>query len=343
MGVMADILRDMGPLFLGSRLKRLGERMQADVARVIQAKGGDVQPSQYPFLAALDRYGDMTVSDMVSATGVSQPAVTRSLALLLDLGLVETNHIHRDQRHKTISLSEAGKTVMQQSKMDIWPQVDSAAIGLCANLSGSLLEQLGAIEDALAEKDLFQRVEEGPMAGLSIVPFSENLAKNFHDINKQWIETMFRVETTDRDVLENPRARIIDGGGDILFVAAKDIGIVGTCALQKTGERQFELTKMGVLPSARGRKAGEFLLHAVLRRAAELRAETLYLLTSSLCAPAIHLYEKLGFAHDADIMQRFGVRYARCDVAMRHRPAVADRPAPRSAQASVRMLASRSQ
>jgi N-acetylglutamate synthase-like GNAT family acetyltransferase len=89
--------------------------------------------------------------------------------------------------------------------------------------------------------------------------------------------------------------------------------------LQKTGDRQFELTKMGVLKSARGRKAGEFLLHAMLRRAAELHAETLYLLTNRLSAPAIHLYEKLGFVHDADIMERFGRRYARCDVAMRYR------------------------
>ncbi len=316
---MRDILRDLGPLFLGSRLKRLGERMQADVARVIQSRGLDLQPSQYPFLAALDRYGSMTVSDMSAVTGVSQPAVTRSLTLLVELGLVETRHIHRDQRHKTISLTDAGKTTMQHSKSEIWPQVEAAAAGLCQDLSGSLLTQLDAIEDGLAHQDLYQRIEAGPMAGLSILPFSDDRAKAFHDINIQWIEAMYRVEQTDRDVLEQPRARIIASGGDILFVAAKDIGIVGTCALQKTGERRFELTKMGVLPAARGRKAGEFLLRAMLRRAGELDAQTLYLLTNRLSAPAIHLYEKLGFVHDTDIMQRFGLRYARCDVAMRYR------------------------
>jgi hypothetical protein len=31
------------------------------------------------------------------------------------------------------------------------------------------------------------------------------------------------------------------------------------------------------------------------------------------------LYEKLGFAHDAQIMSDFGARYERCDVAMRYR------------------------
>jgi GNAT superfamily N-acetyltransferase len=72
-----------------------------------------------------------------------------------------------------------------------------------------------------------------------------------------------------------------------------------------------------VLESARGRKAGEFLLRAVLRRARSLGADRLYLLTNAACAPAIHLYEKLGFVHDAEIMREFGARYERCDVAMR--------------------------
>ncbi len=154
---------------------------------------------------------------------------------------------------------------------------------------------------------------------LIIRPFSDDLASAFHDINVQWIEAMFRVEQTDRDVLENPRERILTPGGDILFVEAAGLGIVGTCALQKTGERQFELTKMGVLDSARGRKAGEFLLAAVIRRAGELGADNLYLLTNAICAPAIHLYEKLGFEHDLEIMRDFGARYERCDVAMRYR------------------------
>jgi GNAT superfamily N-acetyltransferase len=131
---------------------------------------------------------------------------------------------------------------------------------------------------------------------------------------------MFTLEATDREVLENPRARIVDPGGEILFVEAEGLGIVGTCALQKTGEGQFELTKMGVLDSARGQKAGEFLLRAVLRRAAARGADTLYLLTSSKCAAAIHLYEKLGFRHDTAIMRDFGARYQRCDVAMRFAP-----------------------
>ena len=90
----------------------------------------------------------------------------------------------------------------------------------------------------------------------------------------------------------------------------------GTCALQKTGPGAFELTKMGVRETARGLKAGEFLLEAVIARAQELGATRLYLLTNHICEAAIHLYEKHGFVHDAGIMADYGARYERCDVAM---------------------------
>jgi ribosomal protein S18 acetylase RimI-like enzyme len=90
--------------------------------------------------------------------------------------------------------------------------------------------------------------------------------------------------------------------------------------LMKMQEGCFELTKMAVSERARGLKAGEHLLRAALERAASLEITTLYLLTNTRCAAAIHLYEKVGFRHDAEIMARYGRRYARCNVAMRYAP-----------------------
>ncbi|QNA85035.1 GNAT family N-acetyltransferase [Sphingomonas sp. So64.6b] len=314
-----DVLKEMGYLFLGSRLKRLAERMQADVASIAERAGLAIQPSQYPILVALDRFGTLTVGALAEKLGLSQPAITRNLARLVELGLIETIATPGDQRRRSLSLTEAGHEAMARSKRDVWPYIDAAVLELCDGLDGPLLGQIATIEDALERQSLERRALDGPASGLMIREYSDELARDFHDINAEWIASMFRIEQTDRDVLENPRVRIIDPGGVILFAEAKGLGVVGTCALQKTGERQFELTKMGVLESARGRKAGEYLLDAMLRRARQMEVETLYLLTSSKCAAAIHLYEKHGFAHDAEIMRDFGARYERCDVAMRYR------------------------
>ena len=93
--------------------------------------------------------------------------------------------------------------------------------------------------------------------------------------------------------------------------------ILGTGALMPTGDGAIELTKMGVDEAARGTGAGAFLLAALIERGRALSAAPLYLLTNARCEAAVHLYEKAGFAHDAEIMARYGATYERCDVAMR--------------------------
>ncbi len=157
-----DIVRHLGPLMLGSRLKRLGERLQADTALYLEAEGFAVQPSQYPLLAALDANGPMTVSELVAAVGVSQPGITRNLLRLVDVGFVEMSRVHRDQRHKTATLTAQGSEVMARSKREIWPCVGGAVGELCAGLSGSLLEQLTIIEERLEDVPLHRRAETIP-------------------------------------------------------------------------------------------------------------------------------------------------------------------------------------
>lgn len=319
----ADILDDLGPLFLGSRLKRLADRFQADAARILRDEGLGIQPAQFPLLAAVDRYGPLTINDAAAALGVSQPAATRTAASLVELGLLDEARSETDLRQKALSLTEGGRALMVRAKTTLWPRVDTAMSSLCAGLSGPLLDQIAALERRLDDIPFATRIQQGIGVGdagasLRIREYTDELAGHFHDLNAEWIEAMFSLEENDRRILSDPRGQILDAGGIILFVEAEELGVVGTCALMRMGEGCFELTKMAVTERARGRKAGEHLLLAVLAHAAEMRTDTLYLLTNTKCEAAVHLYEKVGFRHDAEIMEQFGRRYARCNVAMRY-------------------------
>ncbi|WP_141734071.1 GNAT family N-acetyltransferase [Oligoflexus tunisiensis] len=152
---------------------------------------------------------------------------------------------------------------------------------------------------------------------VEILSFEDKYAPYFDQINREWIQDMFRLEETDEHILKNPRAEVIDRGGVILFAKAGELGIVGTGALLKTGAGSFELTKMGVLKKARGLKVGEKLLQGLIEAFRQQKATVLYLLTNTDCEAAIHLYEKNGFVHDAGIMNDYGKKYQRCNVAMR--------------------------
>jgi DNA-binding MarR family transcriptional regulator/N-acetylglutamate synthase-like GNAT family acetyltransferase len=315
-----DVIRAQPHLYLGSRLKRLAERMQADVIKLSERAGLPLQPGQCPLLATLGQAGPLTIGDLTEALGISQPAVTRLAARLAEIGYVTIERRGRDQRHKTVALTQEGSAALARARQVFMPEVEAAVHDILRGLPADFLDAVTELENRLETVPLSRRVPQ-PLPDLVIRDFTDDLAPDFRRINAEWISAMYKLEQTDIDVLENPRARIIDQGGAILFVESPSLGIIGACALQKTGDRQYELTKMGVSASARGCKAGEFLLRAAIERATLLGAKRLYLLSNRKSAAAIHLYEKLGFVHDTGIMTEFGGRYGRCDVAMLYAPA----------------------
>jgi len=158
---MEDVLRSFGFLCLGSRLKRIGEQLQADTQRLLDGLDVPVQSSQYPLLAALDRLGPLPVGELAQSLGITQPGVTRSVSLLADLGLVEVTQSDGDQRRRMVSLTKSGRRLVDVAKRDVWPRIESAVADLCRDLSGPLLDQLAAIEDGLAAAPLDRRAEEG--------------------------------------------------------------------------------------------------------------------------------------------------------------------------------------
>jgi DNA-binding MarR family transcriptional regulator len=83
---MRDVVADEGGVMLGSRLKRLAERLQMGAELIARDCGLPTQPGQMPLLTALWRHGPMSVGDAAGATGFSQPAITRTARQLAALG-----------------------------------------------------------------------------------------------------------------------------------------------------------------------------------------------------------------------------------------------------------------
>jgi DNA-binding MarR family transcriptional regulator/N-acetylglutamate synthase-like GNAT family acetyltransferase len=305
-----DVLAAEAGVMLGSRLKRLAERLQAGAELMARDCGLPTQPAHMPLLTALRGHGPMSVGEAAEATGFSQPAITRIARQLSEMKLIANNVGDQDRRIRRLELTQAGQATMERAETSLWPRIRAAVAEACD--VNALLDHVAGLEAALAERPLDRR----PGPGFAIRRFTDELAADFARINRQWIEEMYRLEPVDEAQLADPRATIIDPGGDILFVEDPQFGIVGTCGLLPTGPREFELIKMAVVPEARGRRAGEFLLRATIERAFAIGAERLFLLTNSKSHAAIKLYERNGFVHDAEILARCGGEYARCDVAM---------------------------
>lgn len=129
---------------------------------------------------------------------------------------------------------------------------------------------------------------------MQLVPYHSNYANAFYNLNIEWLETYYYVEEYDREVLSNPEHYIIKPGGHIFF-ALENETVLGTVALLKRGNHTFELTKMAVLPEARGKQVGQKLMQHCIDFAEANNFQHLFLYSNTALANAIHIYKKYGF------------------------------------------------
>lgn len=129
---------------------------------------------------------------------------------------------------------------------------------------------------------------------MKIVSFHQKFAQALYDLNMDWLETYFYVEDFDKEVLSNPKQYIIDPGGHIFFLLEGDV-VLGTVALMKADAGVFELTKMAVLKTMRGRKIGQKLMQHCIDFAVNNGFKKIFLYSNTKLENAIYIYRKYGF------------------------------------------------
>ncbi len=132
---------------------------------------------------------------------------------------------------------------------------------------------------------------------ISIRDFAPGDEQAFFQLNEEWITRYFVIEEKDLESLRHPRETILDPGGRIFLACNAAGAAVGCCALKVMTPGEFEVVKMGVTEASRGSGIGRRLLVHTLEQADAMAATRLYLETNRILAPAIKLYESLGFTH----------------------------------------------
>ncbi len=152
---------------------------------------------------------------------------------------------------------------------------------------------------------------------IRIVDYKPMYRPYFKSLNEAWIKEFFTLEEPDRKMLEDPEGYIINRGGAIVIALERD-SPVGVCALVPwhgdKSEFDFELAKMAVKPSARGKGVGELLGKAVLNKAREKGAKRIYLETNTVLDAALRLYKRLGFKR----IEGVNTPYSRCNTQMEY-------------------------
>ena len=148
---------------------------------------------------------------------------------------------------------------------------------------------------------------------IRITTYEPRYKQDFIRLNKQWIETWFRLEQSDLDTFAHIDDCIIGRGGQIFLAINDDAHVVGCCALKPHQESDcYELAKMAVSPDVQGKGIGRKLGEALLDYARSHDVKRVFLEGNTRLEASIALYRKLGFKE----IPLEGIAYERCDILM---------------------------
>jgi DNA-binding MarR family transcriptional regulator/GNAT superfamily N-acetyltransferase len=292
-----NFFEQTGVMALGSRLRQLSDRITRDSAKTYQMQGLEFEPRWFPVFFVLSREGATPVSVLADKIGQSHPSVSQIARQMKKRGLIRKQRSDLDGRQSVLELSEKGKQLLGPME-ELYQYMENGVVDLLAETDHHIWQAINDLEKALDRKDLFSRVRDLKRTydeqQVQVLDFAPQYRLDFRNINVQWIEAYFKMEPEDYKILDDPENYILKPGGAILMALYKG-ETVGTCALINKGNGTFELAKMGVLPSARGRQIGWKLGQAAVHKARELGGQRLYLESNTSLTPALKLYYKLGF------------------------------------------------
>jgi DNA-binding MarR family transcriptional regulator len=142
---------------LGTQLRHLVELLDGAVGAAYEEAGLSYRPRYTPVMRALAASGSLTLGEIAARAGITQPAATQTVSLMVREGLLEIGAGERDARQKIARLSPKGQAMLPQLEA-CWRATRAAADGLDAELPYPLSKALDEAIRALAAKPFGDRI-----------------------------------------------------------------------------------------------------------------------------------------------------------------------------------------
>jgi MarR family transcriptional regulator, organic hydroperoxide resistance regulator len=156
---MTDLILKKGTAALGTRLRRLSERLDREVREIYAAQGVEFEASWFPVITALNENGALSIGELATMTGVSQPAISQIRKKLEALNYVEARASDADLRRHELTLTPRGRRLIEELT-PIWAAIAEASADLCGVAAPHLLNELEAIERQLDASPMPARFAE---------------------------------------------------------------------------------------------------------------------------------------------------------------------------------------
>ena len=142
-----------------TQLRHLIELLDGAVGNAYKAAGLNYRPRYTPVMRSLMTNEPATIGFIAKAAGITQPAATQTVALMIKDGIVSVEASLLDARQKMIRLTPQGRDLIPQLKL-CWQATAIAAASFEADLPFPLSEVLDSAIRALAKKPFGERIRE---------------------------------------------------------------------------------------------------------------------------------------------------------------------------------------
>ncbi|MFZ6644799.1 MarR family winged helix-turn-helix transcriptional regulator [Undibacterium sp. TJN25] len=144
---------------LGTLLRHLTELLDGAVEAAYEEAGIDYRPRYTPVMRALMQQSPATIGHIAATAGMTQPAATQTVALMIKKGLVSAEAGAEDGRQRLIQLTKQGQALLPLLQ-ECWRATAMAADSLEADLPYSLQQTLEDTISALEAKSYGARIRE---------------------------------------------------------------------------------------------------------------------------------------------------------------------------------------
>jgi DNA-binding MarR family transcriptional regulator len=144
---------------LGTQLRHLIELLDGAVAAAYEEAGLRYRPRYTPVMRALMTCEPSTIGHLAEVAGITQPAATQTVALMVKEGIVSVEAGPNDGRQRMIHLTKSGRELIPQLAL-CWQATNAAASSLDAELPYSLSDLVDSAIKALETKPFGTRIHE---------------------------------------------------------------------------------------------------------------------------------------------------------------------------------------
>ncbi|HAQ19030.1 MAG TPA: hypothetical protein DCR40_07340 [Prolixibacteraceae bacterium] len=151
----------LGQLILGSRLRKLSERLMLEMGNIYKNRNIEFEPGWFHIMYLLSENEKMSITQISDMLQVSHPSVIQVVGILEKNDIVKISLDPTDKRKRMIELSDNGTRLLMQIK-PVWSKIDQMMAEFLSEgeFSRNILNAITEIEKNLDARPLAERMNQ---------------------------------------------------------------------------------------------------------------------------------------------------------------------------------------